>query len=97
MAGTLAKCAALRRRPGSRLFSKDAANKTGNSYSTTVSTRISCNSTSRNIVKLDPLTIGHFFAEIGEPVATADIIPYEEFLETRAYREWVQPQGWWIS
>lgn len=43
-------------------------------------------------VKLDPVTTGHYFSEIGEPTATADIMPYEEFLETRFYREWVRPQ-----
>jgi DNA-binding CsgD family transcriptional regulator/PAS domain-containing protein len=44
-------------------------------------------------VKLDPCTTGQFFAEIGEPIATADLVPYEEFLQTRFYKEWVQPQG----
>jgi DNA-binding CsgD family transcriptional regulator/PAS domain-containing protein len=44
-------------------------------------------------VKLDPLTIGHFFAEVEEAVAVADIMSYDEFLETRAYREWGRPQG----
>jgi DNA-binding CsgD family transcriptional regulator len=44
-------------------------------------------------IKLDPCTTGQFFAEIGEPIATADLIPYEEFLQTRFYKEWVRPQG----
>jgi DNA-binding CsgD family transcriptional regulator len=44
-------------------------------------------------VKMDPLTTGQYFAEIGEPIATADTIPYEEFLETRVYKEWARPQG----
>jgi DNA-binding CsgD family transcriptional regulator len=44
-------------------------------------------------VKLDPCTTGQFFAEIGEPIATADLIPYKEFLQTRFYKEWVRPQG----
>lgn len=44
-------------------------------------------------VKLDPSTSGHFFAEIGQPMATADLIPYDEFLETRFYLEWARPQG----
>ena len=43
--------------------------------------------------KLDPLTTGHFFAEIEEPMATADLMPLDEFQDTRFYREWVQPQG----
>jgi hypothetical protein len=42
--------------------------------------------------KLDPSTTRHFFAEVEEPTTTADIIPYNEFLETRFYREWAKPQ-----
>jgi DNA-binding CsgD family transcriptional regulator len=44
-------------------------------------------------VKFDPLTTGQFFADIEEPIATADVIPYDEFLESRFYREWMHPQG----
>ena len=44
-------------------------------------------------IKLDPCTTGQFFAEIDVPVATADLIPYEQFLETRFYKEWARPQG----
>jgi len=43
-------------------------------------------------VKLDPCTTGQVLAEIGEPVATADIMPYDEFQETRFYKEWARPQ-----
>ena len=41
--------------------------------------------------KLDPFTTGHFFAEIEQPIATADVMPYEEFLATRFYKEWARP------
>ena len=44
-------------------------------------------------IKLDPATSGHYFAEVEQPIATADLMPYGEFLETRFYKEWVQPQG----
>ena len=43
-------------------------------------------------IKLDPCTTGQFFARLGEPICTTDIIPYEEFKKTRFYREWAQPQ-----
>lgn len=43
--------------------------------------------------KMDPITIGHFFAEIEQPIAVSDLMPYQEFLETRFYKEWAQPQG----
>jgi DNA-binding CsgD family transcriptional regulator len=44
-------------------------------------------------VGLDPATTGHYFAELEQPVAVADLMPYQEFVETRFYREWVRPQG----
>ncbi|QDW40250.1 LuxR family transcriptional regulator [Bradyrhizobium sp. KBS0727] len=44
-------------------------------------------------VKLDPSTTGHYFADVGHPIAIADLMPYCDFLDTRFYREWAQPQG----
>jgi DNA-binding CsgD family transcriptional regulator len=43
-------------------------------------------------VKLDPLGVGQILAPIEEPVATADLISYDEFLQTRFYKEWARPQ-----
>lgn len=43
-------------------------------------------------VQLDPATTRHFFTEIGELVATADIMPHAEFEQSRFFREWVRPQ-----
>jgi DNA-binding CsgD family transcriptional regulator len=44
-------------------------------------------------VALDPCNTGHFFSSPEAPVSTADLIPYDEFQETRFYREWARPQG----
>ncbi|QWG11373.1 helix-turn-helix transcriptional regulator [Bradyrhizobium sediminis] len=44
-------------------------------------------------IKFDPTTTGHYFADVGQPIAVADLMPYDEFLDTRIYKEWVQPQG----
>jgi DNA-binding CsgD family transcriptional regulator/PAS domain-containing protein len=44
-------------------------------------------------VKYDPSTTAEVFATIEQPLATADLIPYDEFLQTRHYREWARPQG----
>jgi DNA-binding CsgD family transcriptional regulator/PAS domain-containing protein len=44
-------------------------------------------------VKYDPSTSAEVFATIEQPLATADLIPYDEFLQTRHYREWARPQG----
>ena len=43
--------------------------------------------------KLDPCAIDHYVAEIGEPRTTADILPYEEFLQSRIYRELIRNYG----
>jgi DNA-binding CsgD family transcriptional regulator/PAS domain-containing protein len=44
--------------------------------------------------KLDPTFPGYFFAEIEQPVDVTDIMPYDEYLETRFHKEWARPQGW---
>jgi DNA-binding CsgD family transcriptional regulator/PAS domain-containing protein len=74
------------------LFAKSAAGKTGGifyDYGTDPHFRDLYFS---EYIKLDPSTTGQFFAEIDEPIATADFIPYDEFLETRFYQEWARPQ-----
>jgi PAS domain-containing protein len=76
------------------LFSKDATSKTGVVYYDDggVDPRYT-QLYFEKYVKLDPSTTGHFFAEVEQPYATADIMPYEEFLDTRFYKEWARPQG----
>ena len=75
------------------IFSKDAASKTGGvAYHVGIEPHYQ-QLYFNKYIKLDPLTVGHYFAEIEKPVAVGDILPYDEFLETRAYREWGQPQG----
>src|SRR5262245_9786058 len=44
--------------------------------------------------KLDPTRSSFFFFDIGQVVSTADVMPYQEFRETRFYEEWARPQGW---
>ncbi len=31
---------------------------------------------------------------LGEPITTVDILPYEDFVAGRFFREWAEPQGW---
>src|SRR5262249_30536135 len=45
--------------------------------------------------KLDPTATGLFFATVEEPMAMADIVPYDELVATRFYREWRSP--WVLS
>jgi DNA-binding CsgD family transcriptional regulator len=76
------------------LFAKDATNKTGNVYyDDGVIDPHYKQLYFDGYIKLDPATGGHFFAEIETPVSVVDILSYGEFVETRFYKEWVQPQG----
>jgi DNA-binding CsgD family transcriptional regulator len=77
---------------GASLFSKSAADKTGGTLYCYGIDPLFRQLYFEQYIKLDPSTTGQFFAEIDEPVATADLIPYDEFLETRFYREWAHPQ-----
>ena len=75
------------------LFSKDAASKSGDiAYNYGIAPYYE-QLYFEKYIKLDPLTIGQFFADVEQPVSVSDIMPYDEFLETRAYREWGRPQG----
>lgn len=91
--GVLQQAAAFVGGISAALYAKDATRKSGNVYYDDGGigpyyTQLYFD----KYVKLDPSTTGHFFAEIDQPMATADIIPYDEFLETRFYKEWVKPQ-----
>jgi DNA-binding CsgD family transcriptional regulator len=43
--------------------------------------------------RLDPTLPGYFFAEVEEPTHVSDVMGYDEFLQTRFYKEWSRPQG----
>jgi hypothetical protein len=43
-------------------------------------------------VKLDPSTTSQFFAGIGDIISTENFMAYDEFLETRFFKEWASPQ-----
>ena len=76
------------------LYSKNAVRKTGRMYCQEGDiSREFRQLYIEKYAKLDPFSTGHFFAEIEQPIATADVMPYEEFLATRFYKEWAQPQG----
>lgn len=43
-------------------------------------------------VQLDPLNSVHVLTDVEQPVSITDIMPVEDFYQTRFYREWAQPQ-----
>jgi DNA-binding CsgD family transcriptional regulator len=89
----LAKAAKFIGGSSAALFSKDAASRAGNIYHEFGTDPHYRQLYFDKYVKLDPATTGHFFAEVEQPISVTDLMPYNEFLETRFYREWVQPQG----
>jgi hypothetical protein len=78
---------------GAALFSKDAAAQLGDVYHDVGIDQHYKQLYFDKYVTLDPATTGQFFAEVEQPFATADLIPYDQFVETRFYQEWVRPQG----
>lgn len=91
--GVLAKLAEFVGGSAATLFSKDATANRGNVFYEAGTDPHYRQLYFEKYVKLDPATTGHFFAEIEQPIATADLIPYDQFLETRFYQEWAKPQG----
>ena len=78
----------------SALYSKDAIRKSGKLYCQEGDIDRHYRRLYREkYAKLDPFTTGHFFAEIEQPIGVADLMPYDEFLETRFYKEWFRPQN----
>ena len=89
----LAKCAQFVGGSAAALFSRDAANKRCSAaYYSGIDPHYK-RLVVEKYIKVDPLTMGRVFANIGEPVAVTDVIPNDELLQARAYREWGRPQG----
>jgi DNA-binding CsgD family transcriptional regulator len=40
-----------------------------------------------------PAAQGHFLGDLEVPIATSDLIPFEDFTQTELYRQWAEPQG----
>jgi DNA-binding CsgD family transcriptional regulator len=91
--GVLAQIASFVGGSAAALYAKDAGTRKGNVY-------YDCGASDpgykqlyfEKYIKIDPTTAGHCLAEIGEPIGTADILCYEDFLGSHFYREWVRPQ-----
>jgi DNA-binding CsgD family transcriptional regulator/PAS domain-containing protein len=78
---------------GAGLYSKNAALPAGDLQYVTGITKEYQASYLDKYIALDPTTTGQFFADYDEPIGIEQIMPYEEFVETRFYQEWVRPQG----
>jgi DNA-binding CsgD family transcriptional regulator len=90
--GVLGKTADYVGGPAAALFFKDAVNMHGNSVYDVGTDPHFKKTYFDTYIALDPSTVGHYFADIGEPIATGDLTPYDEFLQSRFYLEWARPQ-----
>jgi DNA-binding CsgD family transcriptional regulator len=43
---------------------------------------------------MDPLNASYALTKIGEVFSNGQVVPHAEFIRSRFYKEWVQPQGW---
>ena len=78
---------------GATLFYKNASLRTGGALFDWGMDPVYRDLYFERYVQLDPATVRHCFATVDEPMATADLVPYDEFLQSRFYREWARPQG----
>jgi DNA-binding CsgD family transcriptional regulator/PAS domain-containing protein len=89
----LASCAKFVGGPAAAMFSRDTARQRCNAaYYCGIDPHYK-RLIVEKYIKVEPLTMGHVFAKIGEPVAMTDVIPKDELLQSRGYREWGRPQG----
>jgi PAS domain-containing protein len=79
---------------GAGLLLRDAVNKSAEALFTFGVTPHYLQLYLDQYAKLDPTGAPMFFSEIGQVATTKDLVPYDEFLLTRFYREWARPQGW---
>jgi hypothetical protein len=91
--GVLEKSADFVGGSAASFFTRDVLNKTGNS-DFNFGTEPHYNQLFVDkYVTLDPLNTAYVFLDVGEVVSSSNIIPHDEFIETRFYKEWVRPQG----
>jgi DNA-binding CsgD family transcriptional regulator/PAS domain-containing protein len=44
-------------------------------------------------IRIDPFTTTQFVVEVEEPKSFLDVMTYDEWIQTRLYKEWARPQG----
>ncbi|MGA7485815.1 MAG: LuxR family transcriptional regulator, partial [Xanthobacteraceae bacterium] len=79
---------------GGTLFARDTVHKTGNSYYD-----VGVDPHYRQLyfdkyIRFDPMNAAYLVLDVGDVVSNSNVIPHAEFVETRFFKEWVQPQGW---
>src|SRR3954451_2535557 len=77
------------------LVSHEASAKTGQFYFSWGDDPAYTDAYNSTYVKINPLLIAIFVhAKQGDIVSIGDVMPYEEYFESRFYKEWASPQGY---
>jgi DNA-binding CsgD family transcriptional regulator len=92
--GVLERGCRFVRGAASNLYSEDSAARTGNIHYTWGVDRHYGRLYYDTYIKHNPFTTAQLFFDVGEIVTLGDLVPLEEFRESRFYKEWAQPQGW---
>jgi len=79
---------------GASIFSQDSVRKTGNAYYFFGVDRYYKQLYFDTYIKFDPLSASYLTLNVGDVISNSNIIPHDEFIATRFYKEWAQPQGW---
>jgi DNA-binding CsgD family transcriptional regulator len=76
------------------IFWEDAVHRTGNAYYNFGVDPHYEQLYFDTYIKFDPLSAAYLTLNVGDVISNSNIIPHDEFIETRFYKEWAQPQGW---
>jgi DNA-binding CsgD family transcriptional regulator/PAS domain-containing protein len=79
---------------GGALFAQDTVSQMGNSYYDVGVDPHYRESYFNTYIKFNPMNAACAILDIGDVISNSSVVPHTEFLETRFYKEWVQPQGW---
>jgi DNA-binding CsgD family transcriptional regulator len=78
---------------GAALLARDGMSKTGMAFYEVGMPENYGEQYFSKYIKIDPTNTFQFFAEVGVPVTILDVMPEDEFKQTRFYLEFVQPGG----
>jgi DNA-binding CsgD family transcriptional regulator len=78
---------------GAGLFARNTIRKTANPYYDCGVSPYYKKLYFETYSRFDPLTTTYWVLDVGDVISSSSVVPYDEFIETRFYKEWARPQG----
>ena len=78
---------------GAGLFARDTIHKTANPYYDCGVSPYYKKLYFETYSRFDPLATTYWVLDVGDVISSSSVVPYDEFIETRFYKEWARPQG----